>query len=164
MGKFMDLLRNISALELTVWSIAIGSVCAILFTYYNRTILGGFVRTLISKEALSIDSAITLAEAGYQKNAFIRRALMKRDTFRKIVFEVDDEIMIASEGHSFSARTKPINLNTARFYVAQENKIMAELRYDNKGADIFGIITSIIVVLALAYVVTLVVPHLIGAF
>jgi hypothetical protein len=164
MGNFMDLLRNISALELTVWSIAIGSVCAILFTYYNRTILGGFVRTLISKEALSIDSAITLAEAGYQKNAFIRRALMKRDTFRKIVFEVDDEIMIASEGHSFSARTKPINLNTARFYVAQENKIMAELRYDNKGADIFGIITSIIVVLALAYVVTLVVPHLVGAF
>ena len=160
----MDLLRNISALELTVWSIAIGSVCAILFTYYNRTILGGFVRTLISKEALSIDSAITLAEAGYQKNAFIRRALMKRDTFRKIVFEVDDEIMIASEGHSFSARTKPINLNTARFYVAQENKIMAELRYDNKGADIFGIITSIIVVLALAYVVTLAVPHLVGAF
>jgi hypothetical protein len=164
MGNFMDLLRNISALELTVWSIAIGSVCAILFTYYNRTILGGFVRTLISKEALSIDSAITLAEAGYQKNTFIRRALMKRDTFRKIVFEVDDEIMIASEGHSFSARTKPINLNTARFYVAQENKIMAELRYDNKGADIFGIITSIIVVLALAYVVTLVVPHLVGAF
>jgi hypothetical protein len=41
---------------------------------------------------------------------------------------------------------------------------MAELRYDNKGADIFGIITSIIVVLALAYVVTLVVPHLVGAF
>jgi hypothetical protein len=164
MGKFMDWLRNISALELTVWSIAIGSVCAILFTYYNRTILGGFVRTLISKEALSIDSAITLAEAGYQKNAFIRRALLKRDTFRKIVFEVDDEIMVASEGHSFSARTKPINLNTARFYVAQENKIMAELRYDNKGADIFGIITSIIVVLALAYVVTLAVPHLVGAF
>ena len=160
----MDWLRNMSALELTVWSIAVGSVCAVLFTYYNRTILGGFVRTLINKEALSIDSAITLAEAGYQKNAFVKRALLKRDTFRKIVFEVDDEIVIASEGHSFSARTKPINLNTARFYIAQENRVMAELRYDNQGANIFGVVTSVIVILALAYVVTLVVPHLIGAF
>lgn len=160
----MDWLRNISALELTVWSIAVGSVIAILFAYYNRTILGGFVRTLISKEALSIDTAITLNEAGYQKNAFVKRALLKRDTFRKIVFEVDDEIKVASEGHSFSARTKPINLNTARFYVAKENRIMAEHRYDNQGADIFGVITSIIVVLALAYVVTLVVPQLIDAF
>lgn len=160
----MDWLRNMSALELTVWSIAVGSVCAVLFTYYNRTILGGFVRTLINKEALSIDSAITLAEAGYQKNAFVKRALLKRDTFRKIVFEVDDEIVIASEGHSFSARTKPINLDTARFYIAQENRVMAELRYDNQGANIFGVVTSVIVILALAYVVTLVVPHLIGAF
>ena len=160
----MDWLRNISTLELTVWSIAVGAVVAVFFTYYNRTILGGFVRTLINKEALSIDSAITLAEAGYQKNVFVKRALLKRNTFRKIVFEVDDEIIIASEGHSFSARTKPIDLSTARFYVAQENKTMAELRYDNKGADLFGVITSIIIVFALAYVITLVFPHLIGAF
>ncbi len=160
----MDWLRNMSALELTVWSIAVGAVLAVLFTYYNRTILGGFVRTLINKEALSIDSAITLAQAGYQKNAFVKRALLKRDTFRKIVFEVDDEIVIASEGHSFSARTKPINLNTARFYVAQENRTMAELRYDNQGANIFGVITSVIVIFALAYVVTLIFPYLVGAF
>lgn len=160
----MDWLRNISTLELTVWSIALGAVFAILFTYYNRTILGGFVRTLINGGALSVDTAITLAEAGYQKNAFVKRALLKRNTFRKIVFEVDDEIIIASEGHSFSARTKPIDLATARFYVAQENRIMAELRYDNKGADLFGVITSIIVILALAYVVTLVFPYLVGAF
>ncbi|MBE6606987.1 MAG: hypothetical protein E7633_00320 [Ruminococcaceae bacterium] len=160
----MDWLRNISTLELVVWSIAIGSVWAIFCTYYNRTILGGFVRTLINSGALSVDSAMTLAEAGYQKNTFIKRALVKRDTFRKIVFEVDDEIVIASEGHSFSARTKPIDLNTARFYVAEENKIMAELRYDNKGADIFGVVSSVIIILALAYIITLVLPLILTLF
>ncbi len=160
----MDWLRNISTIDLVVWSIAIGSVLAIICTYYNRTILGGFVRTLINSGALSVESAMTLVEAGYQKNTFVKRALVKRDTFRKIVFEVDDEIIIASEGHSFSARTKPIDLNTARFYIAQENRIMAELRYDNKGADIFGVISSSIMVLALAYVVTLVLPYILGLF
>lgn len=160
----MDWLRNISTLELTVWSIAVGAILAIFSTYYNRTILGGFVRTLINNGALSVDTAITLDEVGYQKNAFIKRALVKKATFRKIVFEVDDEIVIASEGHSFSARTKPIDLSTARFYIAEENRIMAELRYDNKGADIFGVITAIIIILVLAYVITLVFPYLVAAF
>lgn len=150
--------------ETVIWCIAIGIVLAILCTYYNRTVLGGFVRTLIASGALSAESAMTLSEAGYDKNAFVKRELTRGGMFRKIVFEIEDEIMIASEGHSFSARTKPIDLATARFYVAEENRIMAEMRYDNKGADVFGVVTSIIIILALAYVATLFVPYVLGFF
>ncbi len=150
--------------EMVIWCIAIGVVLAILCTYYNRTVLGGFVRTLIASGALSMDSAMTLAEAGYDKNSFVKREILKGGMFRKMVFEVEDEIMIASEGHSFSARTKPIDLVTARFYVAEENRIMAEMRYDNRGANIFGVVTSIIIIFAIAYVATLLVPYMLGYF
>ena len=37
--------------SLAIWCIAIGMIVAIFFVYYNRTILGGFVRTLIESGA-----------------------------------------------------------------------------------------------------------------
>ncbi len=151
-------------INIAIWSIAAGAVIAIFCTYYNRTVLGGLVRTLIESGALSVDSAMTLKEAGYEKNAFVKRELIKGGMFRKIVFEVEDEIMVAFEGHSFSARSKPIDLTTARFYVAKENRIMAEMRYDNKGSDIFGIIVSVIVIAVLAYAATLFVPYILEYF
>ena len=144
--------------NIAIWSIAAGMVVAMLGIYYNRTILGGFVRTLIGRGALSKNEAITVSEAGYEKSFFIKRALKRGGMFRKIVFEIEDEIMVASEGHSFSARSKPMDINTARFYVAKENKIMAEMRYDNKGVDVFGIIVAIILVAVFAYLATLFVP------
>ena len=88
--------------SLAIWCIAIGMIVAIFFVYYNRTILGGFVRTLIESGALSRDDAMTLTEAGYEKNFFVKNALKKGGMFRKIVFEIEDEIKVASEGHSFS--------------------------------------------------------------
>ena len=151
-------------LDIVVWSIAIGAAIAIILTYYSRTVLGGFVRTLIASGALSADSAMTIAEAGYEKNFFVKKELINSGAFRKIVFEVEDEIMIASEGHSFSARTKPIDLSTARFYVAEENRVMAEMRYDNKGADIFGVIVSIVIMFVIAYAATLFIPFVLSFF
>ncbi len=147
--------------SLAIWCIAIGMIVAVFFVYYNRTILGGFVRTLIESGALSRDDAMTLTETGYEKNFFVKNALKKGGMFRKIVFEIEDEIKVASEGHSFSAREKPIDLSTARFYVAKENRIMAEMRYDNKGVDAFGVIVAIILIAVFAYLAAMLVPTLI---
>lgn len=147
--------------SLAIWCIAIGMIIAIFFVYYNRTILGGFVRTLIESGALSAGDAMTVTEAGYENNFFVKRALKKGGMFRKIVFEIEDEIMVASEGHSFSARSKPIDLTTARFYVAKENRIMAEMRYDNKGLDVFGVIVAIILISVFAYLAATFVPTVI---
>lgn len=144
--------------SLAIWCIAIGMIVAVFCVYYNRTVLGGFVRTLMESGALSSDDAMTLAEAGYEKNFFVKRALKKGGMFRKIVFEIEDEIKVASEGHSFSARSKPIDLDTARFYVAKENRIMAEMRYDNKGLDAFGVIVAIILIAVFAYLAAMFVP------
>ena len=148
--------------EIVIWCIAAGAIIGTVSYYYNRTVLGAFVRTLIASGALSPESAMTLVEAGFEKNTFVKRELKRGGMFRKIVFEVEDEIMVASEGHSFSARTKPIDLITARFYVAEENRIMAEMRYDNKGADAFGLAISILAIVAVAYVATLFVPFVMG--
>ena len=151
-------------MEIVIWSIAVGASIAVLFTYYNRTVLGGFVRALISKEALSAETALTVDELGYTKNQFVKSALLRGGMFRKIVFEIEDEILIASEEHSFSARSKPIDLDTARFYIAEENKIMAEMRYDNHGSNLFGVVVSIILIAILAYLATIFIPFVLSSF
>lgn len=147
-----------------VWGLAIGVILAVIFTYYNSVVLGGFVRKLISLDALSFDTALTVEELGYGKNFLVKKALMGAGAFRKIVFEVGDEIHVASEGHSFSARTVPLDLTTARFYIARENKIMAEMRYDRQGASIFGVIVAIIIILVVAYLATLFIPFVLDSF
>ncbi|MBQ8742521.1 MAG: hypothetical protein IJZ03_04060 [Clostridia bacterium] len=145
-----------------VWGLAVGVIISLIFIYFNRVVLGGFVRKLIESDALSVDTALTVDELGYGKNFWIKRALLGSGAFRKIVFEIGDEIHIASEGHSFSARTTPIDLATARFYIAKENKTMAEIRYDRQGASIFTVIASVIIVLVVAYLATLFVPFIIS--
>lgn len=161
------LIENIfsfDGLNLVIWSVYIGYMLATVLYYYQKKVMGKFVRLIISKGALSSDSAMTLAELGYDKQTLIRRELQKHSALRKMVWEIDDNYRTGEDGILYCAREKSLDLNIGRFYIPEERRIQAEIRYDDKGSDIFALIISAVGMFALAVVACIWLPDIIGSF
>lgn len=120
-------------------------VIASVAMLYHQLFLGGIVRKLIEKGALSPETALTMEELGYSpKNFFVKIALRENSTFRKTVHGVTEE-------------------KTTKYYVPEELRIRAEIRFRKQGNNAFGILLTILVFLVVAYVSLTVVPWFIDA-
>ena len=66
-----------SALGMFIASLAFGVFLALLFTFFQKGVMGAFIRRLIGEKAFSPESAKTLDELGINKNVFILLALKR---------------------------------------------------------------------------------------
>lgn len=155
---------RLDGLNLVIWAVYIGFMLASILYYYQKKVMGKFVRLVISKGASSPDSALTLAELGYDKDNLIRRELQKSGALRKMVWEIDDNYRTGEDGILFCAREKSLDLNIGRFYVPEERRIQAQIRYDDKGTDIFALIISAAVMFVAAVAACIWLPDVIGSF
>ncbi len=159
-----DGLASVSTVELVVWSILIGVIIGTLSICYKKIIIGSFVRDLLKAEANSRDNAKTLLELGYSKNFFVKHELKRGAELRKLVWETDDEIQQAADGTYYSARKKEMILQTARFYISDENKYKADLRYNAKGTDIFTLIIAVLLFTLAAFALIKFIPYISSQF
>lgn len=69
MNYIWELLRKAggSSFELAVWGMYFGIFLACLLALYEKRVIGGFVRTLLKKEAFSPEKAMTLQELDTEK-------------------------------------------------------------------------------------------------
>ena len=147
-------------------AIILSSVAAIL----NKTVFGNFVRTVIKSEALSKESAKTLEELGYDEKLIIRRSLRKGINLRSVIRCVEEEeynerTRIAREEYDknpdphkpkFVDAPYPMDLDNDHFYIPEENKYKADMKFDKKGTSwgmfwVVAIITVIFSIVLLAY-------------
>ncbi len=160
----LSFISELSPLQIAAFSIFIGASLASIMLYFNKTVIGSVVRALLKADAKDADSAKTLAEIGLKNNIFVAAALKKHGALRKLVSEVDDKTVYLPDGSSYYTRETPVKIESARFFIREEHRIRAELRYSAKGSDLFMLIISILVFLALSYAVTLFVPFIIDFF
>ena len=139
-----------SALAQTlVYAIAVGVIVAAGMSVYTRSVLGGFVRTLLKEGALSPENAKTLSDVGFFRNAAIRRELAKGVTLRKVVKSCEEEALKkASNAQSTESQAEPDrrwggksksdfrpDFLTARYYIPEDLKYRAEVRFEKKGSS-----------------------------
>ena len=155
-----NFLTNASTLELVAVSVFLGATIASICVY----IIGKVVRVLIAAEAFDTDSAKSLSELGLGRNFLIRRVLAGAGALRKLVSEVDDRIIMLPTGGSYFERDKKVDFRTARFYIKEENRIRAEMRYSTKGSDLIMLIISILLYFAIAWMIVLLVPYIYDLF
>ncbi len=129
--------------KLVVWAVFIGFTIGMLLTYYNKIVLGKAIRTIIEKEALSKERAMTAEVLGFARNPLILRAIDK-GVLARFVRTVKD----GSEG-------------AVRYYIEEDDRIRAELRYSKKGTDLYVLIVSLIIFLVLALLASRYLPTLI---
>ncbi len=135
-----------------ILGIAFGILVAGGISVYLKAKLGGFVRKLIKEGANSPENAKTLYELGYFKNAGIRRELTRGVNLSKVVKSPEEDAFRAAEAEKRTAyeekqaedptlppfaevEYKP-NFSSARFYIPEDLRYRAEIRYDKKGSGL----------------------------
>ena len=140
----------ITTLNIVIWSIYIGFIIGIIITVYNRFVLGALIRRLIEKGACSESAAITVSDTGCA-NPFVRFALRKSGTLRRIVYMVGDTAESRSQD----------SVATAKFYIPDENIHRAEVIYGNSGTSLVSILLSVLAFFVVVLLSFFVIPNLI---
>lgn len=121
---------NPNSLPMFIFAFYIGIVIASLCIYYNKFYLGSLVRKLLKLKANSPQSSKSLKEIGCDNFAFRKAA--KSGGLSKLIKITDDK----------------------KYYIPEENRIKAELRYEKKGNDLVALIVTIAVFTVIAAVLT----------
>lgn len=122
-----------------VWGIIIASVA----TFYNRRIVGEFVRTLCKKEAFSPDAGVTLLDTGLFRSTVIRREICKSAFLRKVVFCCEEQEYLTEKGKDAAYK---IDFTKDHFYIPADLKHRAENRYNTKGSTWLYVVLTVILV------------------
>lgn len=149
-------------LSWAIVALCLGMVLAAVLAVYEKKGLGEFVRKLIYEECYTPETAKTLGELGFRKNAAVRGAL-RSGSLSKIVVctqkKAYDEEMAAKkaayeetatkDSPAFKSYAYKINYETDTFYIPKEDSYAADVRYDKKGSGLI----SVLIVAGLSLVV-----------
>ncbi len=122
-----------------IWGIIIAAIA----TFYCRRVVGEFVRTLCKKEALSPDAGVTLLETGLFRSTIIRRELCHSAFLRKVVFCREEQAFLAEKGKD---ATYKIDFTKDHFYIPEDLKYRAEIRFNQKGSTWIYVVVTVVLV------------------
>ncbi len=158
-------------LSWAIMAFCFGMVLAAIFGVYEKRGLGEFVRKLLFEECYTPQSAKTLYELGYRKNAAVRGAL-RRGSLSKVVVCVqkqayDEQIALkraeyeqnaTKDSPAFKSVPYRINYETDTFYIPKDASYAAEMRYNKRGSGIGAVLISIVAALVLTLFIIFILP------
>lgn len=161
-------LRNV------VLGMCTGIIIASIMAAYDKNMLGKFVRRIIKEQCLWPEKAKTLEELGFDKNYAIKSNLkrsggilnkivkcVERESFDKDTSDMREAyILKTGSDHGFVEPKFEIDLNTAHFYIPDEEHYAADVRFDNKGSGWRAFLLVIIVTTIIAVLVCFLLPDM----
>lgn len=166
------------SIRLTVLGIFAGIIIACVAMAYHKQILGGAVRRLIERGCLSPESAMTAEELGYLKNPLIKNALARSTSLRSVIKCVGEEEFYRQQAADIEAyeekrkseeklprykrREYIIDPTADRFYIPEDKRERAEIKFEKKGSGWLSTVISIAVMLVAFFAVLLVLPQILG--
>ncbi len=169
------------SLRLMVLGLFAGTIIACIAMAYNKQTLGGVVRRIIESGATSRESAKTAAELGLEKGYLAKNALRSSSTLRRFVKCVaaedfydaqnaEREQLEAAATESankegkkpkkpkYKEHTYMVDIENDRFYIPEELRDRAEIRYARKGSGTLAMVLGIAALLIAFFVVLLIMP------
>lgn len=158
-------MEQYAALSATIWIVFLGICFGAFYAYYYRRILGDLLRALIAQGAEDEKTAKTLSEIGYGgglKHLFAARALKKGAALRKTVETVYEEQL----PHRKSPDELFVRAQKAaapqRYYVPEEKRFAAEVRYDGEGTTVTTLLLTVGVFFVAAIVTMSLLPWILN--
>jgi len=168
---------SLISLKMILVGLTLGLIFASFITIYNKRYIGNFIRKLLKEECLSGESAKTLGELGYSKSFGIKQAIKTDKPLSRWVRCVEEDEFYAelekkrkeyeeiNKNNKNAPKFKEIefkrNVNTMRFYIPEEKKYAADVKFDAKGANWISFILVVIVSTVACAFLTFVLPDLI---
>lgn len=148
-------LRNV------ILAFCIGILLASLYMLYQKLVPGNIVRAILQAKAHTPESAKTLTELGLDKNPLYRFELRRNAVLKKTVLRAAEQASKESESESEGKDAE----NTAeeeRFYIPEEDKYRAEVRFDKEGNGVMGLVVTAVLTVVLAILLIKLTPAVLG--
>lgn len=164
-----DIDVNGSTMPLIIWGIYIGIMLGVLGSILCRIYSSRLIQALMKNGCCDADSAKTLAELGLRKQWFVRYMLKDESALRRSVLIANDAMLPVKAGkvkkfwyEKFLRDEFPTKLDwdSAKFYLPEENRIGAELRYQVEGHPIRNFIFAAVGLFAVALFANFAIPEL----
>ena len=163
------------SLPLVVIGLFIGAAIAVVSSVYNRKVLGDFVRTLIREGCNSPENARDLEYLNYIYKDSIRMAVKRGTNLRRVVkcreeeehnakmaalqAEYEEKLAAGEQVEKFKPTEYVPNPYLDHFYIPEELRYTAEIKFDKKGSSWLGAVIGIAVILVLMVAVLLLLPQ-----
>lgn len=160
--------------NLIVIGLTIGIIIASFATLYNKRYIGDFVRKIISEGCLDANTAKTLDQLGYLRNIGIRNVIKSGGTLSRWVRCVEEDEHLAAveakraefeELHKddpkppkFVEPTFKRDCNTMHFYLPEEKKYAAEVKFEKAGANPIAVLLVAIISIILCVFICYMLP------
>ena len=142
---------SLATLRNAILALAIGIILASLYAFYQKNVSGAFVRALLRAEAFSEETAKTVEELGFAKNPFV-------------LFEIKHNTMLKRVIARKTAEENGEEGAPAAYYVPEELKYRAELRYQTKGNGPMALIITSALAFVMAVLLIRLLPALLTVF
>lgn len=175
------------SLPLLVIGLFIGAAVAVIASVYNKKTLGDFVRALLREGCTSPESARDLEYLNYIYKDSIRMAVKRSENLRRVVKcreEEEHNAKMAELQAEYEAKkaagekpekfipTKYVpNPYLDHFYIPEELRYTAEIKFDKKGASWVGAIIGLVVLFIMMVAALIALPevtkfidNLVGSF
>lgn len=175
--NFSIKMGGLISLQGIIVGITIGLIIASAGVIYNKRYIGSFVRRIISCECFDAKSAKTLYDLGYMKSPGIRGVIKSGGSLSRWVRCAEEDEFLAEvekkreefeELHKNDEKKPKFvepefkrDLNTMHFYIPEEKKYAAEIKFDDKGTNIGGFILVVILSLVICAFICYFLPDLI---
>ena len=158
------MIRNI------VIGLMIGVIIASFAVIIDKRVLGAFVRKLLSEECLSPESAKRLCDLGFDKKYVIKNGVRRGTNLRAVVKCREEEEyneQMARQKALYEERRREdsslppfvdvpyrVDADADHFYIPEEKKYAADLRFEKKGTTwlIFAMIILVSFILLVAFI------------
>lgn len=139
---------------LLVWALFAGIAIATVSLWFRQRVLGKAIRTLLAQNAVGADRAMTAGALGIHSRLLL--SAMRKGSLARYIRVLPPAPQEGAEKSDEVAA----NAGEERFYLDEEKKIQAELRYSGKGADLYIVIIGLILFLILALLAARYLPEL----
>ena len=166
---------SIRTLLICFW---VGIVLAAALAIFNKRVLGDFVRALLREEALSGETAKTLAELGFLRSTVIRQSLRSGVTLRRVVRCREEEEYLREMERKraeheekrksdpslpkFKAKEFRVNVDEHHFYIPEELKYTADVKFEQKGSSWLGAVVFLVVLIVAMVILLLAMPTILS--
>lgn len=161
----------VTTLPIIIWGLFAGFAIAGILSYYNKIYLGAVIRSLVKKGADCPEKALALHETGIRAHKLRFRAACYDGALTKyIIIANPEECEIKAEKESaflrglcrfFSIeRKKEYDAHKAKFYIPEQKRIQAELRYAEKGTSLATVAIGIVAAFVVAVIAIKCIPYI----
>lgn len=154
------------SLRTVIFGLFVALTVAVVISTINRRALTLFVRRLLKDGILSAETAKSLPELGLADRLWLRRAVRKSVSLRRVVICREEEEYLKTYDPENVARRlvrhNPdfrINPDEHHFYIPEEQKYAADVRFDKKGGSWLGAVALMVLLLISLILILVALPY-----